>query len=87
VLGRAAGALRARGARVAGSRILEPDLPPGAPLLRRLLHEAQAAGARLVMADGEAACLPRDARRQVLALPVRLVLASGQTGTAIWPGQ
>jgi tetraacyldisaccharide 4'-kinase len=72
VLAALVAALRADGARVVGARALDPDRAPAAALLRRIEAEARAAGARLVLGDGEAAALPRALQRQVRTVPLRL---------------
>ncbi|WP_112320823.1 tetraacyldisaccharide 4'-kinase [Oceanibium sediminis] len=66
--------LRAVGADVVATRSFSDHAQYPEPMLRRLLAEAQAAGAQLVTTEKDAVRLPAHIRPQVLTLPVRLEL-------------
>ena len=66
--------LRDLGAEVVGARSFADHAPYDSRLLSQLAHDAAAAGAQLVTTEKDAVRLPTAFRRQVLVLPVRLVL-------------
>jgi tetraacyldisaccharide 4'-kinase len=66
--------LAAEGADIVGRVALADHQPLTSALLLRLQAQAQAAGARLVTTEKDAVRLPAALRREVLTLPVRMLL-------------
>jgi tetraacyldisaccharide 4'-kinase len=66
--------LRDLGANILGCEALSDHEPLSLPLMKRLAAKARALNAQLVCTEKDAARLPAQYQRDVLALPVRLEL-------------